>query len=163
MPRVQIFMNWLLILSSLGIFGLTAITSWSTLTHDGKGKRQEAISPSVVSTTTGVDEYQLSRIFDARLFGLAEKKRTAVAQRIVPKTRLSIKLHGVAGSANPRLARSLISVGGAAPESFGIGESIPDTDALIYNIDSNRVLLDRGGNIESLELDRKNMPWSLSN
>ncbi len=147
--------NSALVLSSLILLGYVSFQAWTALFMKPVSDR-EGEPPLIFANRpqAQTDVYQLQQILDAQLFGAPERVKPAIVQTLVPKTRLSLKLHGMVGSSDPLLARALISVGNKIPRSFGIGEKIPNTDASIHGVEKSRVLLDRKGNVERLGLDK---------
>lgn len=101
-------------------------------------------------------DYDLSQIVDAHLFGQAQKQ-AKVATTHAPETKLQINLLGLIASPDEAFARAIIGVGGAKVRPYGIGQTIEGTDASIHSVEQGRVLLQRGGALESLALKRKSI------
>ncbi len=102
--------------------------------------------------------YSLGEIVNAHIFG--EKRREVVAkpkvveQKKVEKTRLRLRLLGLVSSSEDGMARALISAENGRLQSYGVGEQIENTDSSVHSIEEMRVLLDRDGRLESLEMAR---------
>lgn len=101
-------------------------------------------------------DYDLSRIIEAHLFG-QEQKQGRVATTHAPETKLQINLLGLIASADEAFARAIIGVGRAKVRPYGIGQTIEGTDATIHSVERQRVLLQRGGALESLGLKRESI------
>ena len=147
--------NTLLVIASLVLLAYVAYTVWLSIAL--KEDKQSEITPAAMQPLPPQHRpgYQLPRILNAKLFGAPPKAKPVIVQTVVPKTQLSLQLHGMVGSDDPNLARALISIGGKLPRSFGVGEAITQTDATIHRIEKEQVLLDRGGQLERLTLNRK--------
>jgi len=97
--------------------------------------------------------YDLARIIEAHIFG--QPGQTAAPQpQPAPETKLRIDLLGVVSSADSRLSRAIIDVDGARVRPYSVGQTIEGTDASLHAVETNRVLLERGGALESLKLKR---------
>ena len=149
--------NMLLVIASLLVLAYVAYTVWLNIAQEDDNQ-SSLMSPTIHSLPPQNNpSYQLPRILNAKLFGAPAKAKPVVVQAVVPKTQLSLQLHGMVGSDDPNLARALISIGGKLPRSFGVGEAITQTDATIHRIEKDQVLLDRGGQLERLTLNRKQL------
>ncbi|GJL81009.1 MAG: hypothetical protein DHS20C01_06430 [marine bacterium B5-7] len=146
--------NLVLILVGSAVLGASLYETWRLHITDQPSAQPATVASTVQLPVQSPQHYQLRKIQNARLFGEPPKVKQPVVPAVVPKTRLSLKLHGMVGSETPYLARALISIGNRPPRSYGIGEEVADTDAIIHQVEQDRVLLDRAGQIESLELDR---------
>jgi len=102
--------------------------------------------------------YNVGEIVNAHIFG--EKRREVVAApkvekpKKVEKTRLRLKLLGLVSSSKDGMARALITAENGRLQSYGVGEQIENTDSSVHSIEEMRVLLDRDGRLESLEMTR---------
>jgi type II secretory pathway component PulC len=72
----------------------------------------------------------------------------------VPATRLKLTLYGVVASDRENLSKAIVGVDGKKPELHGLGDSVPNTNAIIHAISPERILLNRNGKFESLVIDR---------
>lgn len=98
--------------------------------------------------------FDISDIVQAHLFGTAAE--TAPDTEVeAPETKLQLDLMGLVASADDRLARAIIRVDGARVQPYAVGDSINGTDAAVHAVESRRVLLNRGGALESLLLKRE--------
>lgn len=98
--------------------------------------------------------YDISDIAQAHLFGIAAEPRPDSVVE-APETRLQLDLMGLVASADDRLARAIIRVNGTRVQPYAVGDSINGTDAAVHSVESRRVLLQRGGSLESLLLKRE--------
>lgn len=97
--------------------------------------------------------YRVQDIVAAHLFGSASGP-AAPRVTAAPTTRLRLTLYGVVASDDPRHARALIGHSGAPVRAYAIGEQIGGTDAKLHTVEQSRVLLERGGQLESLALPK---------
>ena len=111
-----------------------------------------AKTPSQQNAAASV--YRVNDIVRVHLFG-ESKKEDALMVVEAPETKLKLNLIGVLASNNARFARALIRVNAKKEKTYSIGQQIDNTDALIHKIESQRVILDRKGNFESLAMNRK--------
>ena len=120
----------------------------------------DAAGASSMNRSSNIDnpnrQYQISQIIQAHLFGKAQEP---TAKRVVqaPETRLRLNLQGLIASGDKRFARAIINVNGAKADSYSIGQDIKGTDASLYAVRSERVLLKRGNAVESLVLKRESI------
>lgn len=117
---------------------------------------------SIVSTevrsATKQGHVNLSNITALNLFGRftdAPKIEELPVQQDAPETRLKLTLSGVVASSNPSVAAAIIENSGKQ-ETYGIGDTISGTKALLENIFSDRVLIKQSGRLETLMLDGVN-------
>gem|GEM_PF-3999918 len=102
--------------------------------------------------------YNVGEIVNAHIFG-EKRLEVAVQPKVekpkkVEKTRLRLKLLGLVASSKDGMARALITAENGRLQSYGVGEKIENTDSSVHSIEETRVLLDRDGNLESLEMAR---------
>ena len=141
--------------------GLVGSAGWSAVERHypellGKPANSDEGTP-VQATASGsaqVHEYQVKEIVQAHLFGQPAQAIEPVLAE-APETKLKLVLIGVLASDNTTLARALIRVNAKKEKTYAIGQQIDSTDALVHKIESERVILDRKGNYESLAMTRK--------
>lgn len=116
-------------------------------------------TPSTTGMARGPAQYNIGQIVSAHLFGTKIVKKQPVAQKVVPKTNLRLRLVGILSSdADNGVARALIALESGVAKSYAVGDAIDRTDSTLHSVESGRVLLDRNGRIETLELERKILP-----
>ncbi len=94
----------------------------------------------------------LASIRSAQLFGRKAAKAAPPPQQVVVKTRLKLTLNGVIWATRPEDAKAIISGANKRPRAYSVGDTIRQTDARIDSIERGRVVLERGGRLEKLEL-----------
>ena len=86
------------------------------------------------------------------LFGEVAAEGPAPAPVVqAPETRLNLKLAGILHSDTREQARAIIGQSGAPEQVYGVGDSIA-TGVELAAIERDRVILSRGGRLESLSL-----------
>lgn len=98
-------------------------------------------------------EYNAKKISNSRFFNVAvqPKKREVVAK----KTSLKLKLEGIIAAENDRLSRAVIRSSSKRAVTYKLGDNIQGTNAELSSVEGLRVLIDRAGVLESLELERE--------
>ncbi len=104
---------------------------------------------------TPSEDYRLNQIIAAHLFGVAPKQQPVVQQ--APETRLRLTLLGVMASNRDDNARAVIASDAASDRSYSIGDRINGTDAKLYAIETDRVIIERGKRLEKLSLERPDL------
>lgn len=142
-------------------FGLIGSVGWGVVERHypqllGKpaNKDKGVLVKATVPQDAQAPVYRVNDIVNVHLFG-DPKKESAPEVVEAPETKLKLNLIGVLASNNERLARALIRVNAKKEKTYSIGQQIDSTDALIHKIESERVILDRKGNFESLAMNRK--------
>jgi general secretion pathway protein C len=107
-------------------------------------------APNVSRGGKGPDIAALTR---TPLFGREVEEAAPAPQRVVdaPKTTLNVKLHGIVYSENPRYARAIIEQPGSPRSHFKVGDELRG-NAKLHAIYVDRVILERAGRFETLEL-----------
>jgi len=107
---------------------------------------------SVNAKTKNVD---LAKLYALNLFG-AFSDEIVVQEEIkvqdAPETQLRLTLSGVVASDDSKLATAIIENNGKQ-ETYGIGDTIIGTRAILDSVSSDRVLIKQSGRLETLMLD----------
>jgi len=146
------------------VAGAFAVLAWSV--HDGAQRvlpgywlssASEGASAgegeSVAGPAVRKFEYDAARIVNAHLFGQVRRPAESQVTR-APETKLRLNLIGLIASADERFARAIIGVNNSKMKPYAIGQQIDGTDAAVHAVEDQRVLLKRGGALESLKLKR---------
>jgi general secretion pathway protein C len=96
----------------------------------------------------------INKIQNLNLFGIhnALPTETKVEMQDAPETRLNLTLSGVVASSEPSTAAAIIENNGKQ-ETYGIGELITGTKAVLESVARDRVLIKQAGRLETLMLD----------
>ena len=109
-------------------------------------------------SASGSLEYNINRMSNSRFFRVAvePKKRKIIAK----KTSLKLKLEGIIAAESEDLARAIIRTDAKRALTYKLGDNIRGTNAELSSVEGYRVLIDRAGVLESLELDREKIQMS---
>ncbi len=95
----------------------------------------------------------VQKIADAHLFGLATASNEPADAANAPPTQAPLVLAGVMATSEPTAGFAFIGESAAAAKFRRVGESLPG-GVTLHSVYSDRVMLDRGGRLESLMLPR---------
>ena len=117
----------------------------------GAGPAAGAPPPPVPSTAT-VD---VERIVSAHLFGVAGAPAAADADpNAVAATRLNLVLAGTIAHADPKRGYAILGESAAGARVYAVGKTVAG-GAKLHAVYPDRVILDRGGKLESLLLPKQ--------
>jgi general secretion pathway protein C len=94
----------------------------------------------------------LDGLKSSHLFGEAHEQQTPAIETAVdaPETTLSLALTGILAGDNPQ---AIISPNRGPEKTYHVGDTIDNADgATLYSVEADRVLLNRGGRLETLRL-----------
>ncbi|MFO1410459.1 MAG: type II secretion system protein N [Steroidobacteraceae bacterium] len=138
-------------IASAVLLGALAIEAGLVLTRNlGRGDvLPPAAAPQAAAPQRrGVD---LRTIVDAHLFGQA-----TVSSTDAPQTSIPLVLAGVLALQDPSQGMAILGPNPAQAKLYAVGAAVPG-GARLHAVYRDRVLLDRGGAIESLALPRKSL------
>ncbi len=107
----------------------------------------------------------INQIVAKHIFGQVPKapiKQAAVVKKApskkeAPKTRLNITLTGIIDGATPQTGMAMLEVERGKTIVVGVGEKIGKTDAVLHQVLPGEILIERGGEIESVKMVRKTL------
>lgn len=141
---------------------LAAQLTWLILSKPIKSSQTNQ-QLSGLNKTSSVN-YNVSAISALNLFGKFQQQQTIAKPenevQEVPLTSLNLTLMGVVASSDPQSASAIINKSGKQV-SYGIGDKIDGTRAVVDRIYFDRVILKHAGKLETLMLDEeeyKNSP-----
>ena len=105
--------------------------------------------------------YNLTNIGNSVFFKSISKSKPKKV--IAKKTSLKLSLEGIVSADNSDMSRALIRSQQQKAISYKVGDSIKGTNAKLNSVEAFRVIIDRAGVLESLELDRKKVEKILLN
>lgn len=97
----------------------------------------------------------VQNILSAHLFGLAEAPDAPGDPADAPQTSLTLVLAGTIASADPRVGFGIIGETAQTGKVYSVGDSIAGGGAKLHAVYTDRVILDRNGQLEALMLPRK--------
>ena len=103
-----------------------------------------------------VKQFRLRDLVEAHLFGKKENKTVKPLPVKAPETRLKLVLLGIV-SGGTEVARALVLTQGGKLKSYALGDVIEKTDATLYSVGNNSVILERSGRFETLTLQRSDL------
>ncbi len=95
----------------------------------------------------------LAPVAALHLFGTPSAAPADPSLREAPETHLNLRLSGVIATGDPRTAAAMIASGGGADHRYHVGAKLPG-GAVLRRVLPDRVLLERGGRLETLRLPR---------
>ena len=126
-----------------------ASMSWRLVASFSQPAQAVAVSRDVIKPQARTS---LSTVPPLHVFGEADKEPVAIDQPIeAPDTRLRLELTGLFASSDPKQSLAIIAEKNGKDESYRVGDSVPG-NATVHEIYSDRVILSRLGNLETLRL-----------
>ncbi len=119
---------------------------------------QEPVTPAPITVTPSGQQQSpsgaLSKVADLHLFGEVTPEVVAIAAPIkAPETRLKLLLNGIFSSDIPGDSMAIIAEQGKKGMTYLRGDKVPG-NASLHEIYQDRVILSRGGKLETLSLKR---------
>jgi general secretion pathway protein C len=148
--------RWLLSLQHVGptlvSVVLTLLLAWllAELTWSLIPRRSTA-TVSNAAPKVAAHQVDAERVADQHLFGTAQAGNAGPA----PDTTLAFTLHGIAAGKRAADSRALIEANGDE-EPYGVGAQLPG-GVKVHAIYADRVILDRGGRLETLRLPQQGL------
>lgn len=141
----------------LASVALVVATGWLLarlvwLVVEGPPQALPAVAAPAAQSAAPRRQYQPDAARDWRLFGDAAAPVVAGQAETAPDTSLSLQLLGTFSTGNDRLAGAVIAERGKDGELYRIGASVPG-GAVVEKVESDRVLLRRRGQLETLRFD----------
>lgn len=119
-----------------------------------------ALPPAAVSNAAGRQGPDIQSIVDAHLFGRAQGP-TELDPAAAPETQMNLVLSAVFASNDPAKGWAIIGESGAAAKVFAVGEVVRQGTTL-HAVYPDRVILDRGGQLEALALPTQSLAGLVS-
>ncbi len=111
-----------------------------------------AVAPTRDTSRRAVD---VQSIIDAHLFGVADPAAAAAGDPSdAPETRLSLVLAGTIAASDPKQGFGIIGESATNAKLYSVGDSLPG-GARLNAVYGDRVILERGGQLEALLLPRE--------
>lgn len=107
-----------------------------------------------VEASPKTEQVDLSSIKQLNLFGTFSEQKTVTEVKVqdAPETKLRLTLSGTVASDEPAIAAAIIENNGKQ-ETYGVGDKITGTRAILESVASDRVLLKQSGRLETLMLE----------
>jgi general secretion pathway protein C len=141
----------LLLLVAVGV--LAARVTWQIVEPDVRPPVTQAIEAAPVTPAApGAVESPLAAVADLPLFGVLGAS-TAPPVTAAPDTRLRLRLVGLAAGDTPAQGHAIIAESGSPERLYAVGDTIGG-QARLHEVHADRVILERGGSLETLRLPR---------
>jgi len=111
------------------------------------------LPPTMVAPAPAAARINVQKIADAHLFGLAKAESDPGDVTNAPQTQMTLVLAGVLASPEPTKGYAFIGESAAAAKFRRVGDNITG-GVMLHSVYVDRVMLDRGGRLESLMLPR---------
>lgn len=111
-----------------------------------------AAAPSSGTRTPPID---IQRIARSHLFGAANAPESTQNAANAPQTQMNLRLAGTIASEDPNKGYAIIGESGGAAKFYSTGDAVPG-GARLHAVYADRVILDRNGQLEALNLPRLN-------
>ncbi|MEA5446637.1 type II secretion system protein GspC [Gammaproteobacteria bacterium AB-CW1] len=134
--------------------------AWRVIPLDDAPVANGGPAPSVAEVPDTEDHTDLEQLLALSVFGEPDPEEDTteeidLAELNAPETQLNLELRGVLATEIPEMARAIIASGRDEDKSYKVGDSL-GSGATLRAIYSNRVILERGGELETLRLPREN-------
>ena len=149
-PRLPQIVTWLLAIA----IGIQAALIVRDLLPQSTPTAAAARPASASAPTRSAQAVDVQSIVDAHLFGVAEPEEASSDPADAPETRMSLVLAGTIASNDPKSGLGIIGETAAAAKVYKVGDSIPG-GARLNAVYDDRVILERGGQLEALLLPRE--------
>jgi general secretion pathway protein C len=141
-------------LATLALAGLLAIQAGFLVTAQNRGARLSPAAGPAPDLNPPAAPVQLASIASAHLFG---EGQNANVDANAPQTNVQLLLSGVLAVPDPKRGLAIIGPTATAGRLYTVGSALPGGVSL-YAVYADRVLINRGGVIESLLLPKRLQP-----
>jgi len=146
-PRIA---TWVLALA----LGVQAALILTDLTG---GKARVSAASSAPSAPPPRAHVNVAAIANAHLFGSAQVAAAATDAENAPRTSIPLVLTGIIATNDPRYGFAILGENAGATKVVPVGDMVPG-GAKLHSVYREKVVLDRNGALESLELPRDSAP-----
>jgi general secretion pathway protein C len=145
-PRIA---TWALAIA-LGVQAAVILTNLAGSGHTPKG-----LSSPVVTPPPSGHNVDVAAITNARLFGTPPVEATpAQDAENAPQTTMPLILTGIIAADDPQNGLAILGANANATKVYAVGDSVPG-GAKLHSVFGDRVVIDRGGRLETLALPRQ--------
>lgn len=141
------------VLLAIYLIAYAAELTWKLFSSDETSTPQAQVTTSNAPVSQNGSQVDINQLRALNLFG-TKSAAPVVEQRVTeaPKTRLNLTLSGVVSSDVPEAGAAIIENKGAQ-NTYGIGEKIDGTNAVLSEVFVDRVIIKNGARRETLMLD----------
>jgi general secretion pathway protein C len=145
-------------LAMIVLAGLIAIQAGFLVTGQNRGLHGSATAGPVPELKSPAPPIQLANIAAAHLFGEGQNSNVDAN---APQTNVQLLLSGVLAVPDPKRGLAIIGATAGAGRLYSVGSALPGGVSL-YAVYADRVLINRGGVIESLQLPKLLQPATMA-
>ena len=116
-------------------------------------QRTASTAPTASASASRIDDRAIA---NARLFGEVAVDAAPVMATEAPDTRLNLRLRGTIAASDQNLAHAIIAESNGRDRVFFIDDTLPG-GASLHEVYPDRVILRRGGVLETLRLPKKSL------
>jgi general secretion pathway protein C len=157
----QRLIQWLPLIATIALIiaiahGMADLTWRLVPVAEEQGSRQ-TVAGSIAGDTGNGDSVDIDRLIGMSVFGdpdpQDEQNSLDLAEVEAPDTQLNLELRGVLATDIPEMAMAIIASGRGEDKRYRVGDRI-GSGASLRAVYSDRVILERGGDLETLRLPR---------
>jgi general secretion pathway protein C len=149
-PRLPQIVTWILVLA----IGIQAALIVRDLLPQSEPEASAAAGTTGSLASRPAQSVNAQAIIDAHVFGVAASDTQTTDPSDAPETRMSLVLAGTIASSDPKGGLGIIGETAATAKVYKVGDSIVG-GARLNAVYDDRVLLERGGQVEALLLPRE--------
>jgi general secretion pathway protein C len=123
----------------------------------GLGGASRAPAAGTVAVATPRHAVNVLVVTNAHLFGFTPAVASAQDPANAPRSSLPLVLTGIISADDPQNGLAILGQTAATAKVFAVGDNVPG-GAKLHSVYSDRVVIDRGGNLETLVLPRQVAP-----
>ncbi len=157
--------NWIAMPIALAALGLVSLYIYQQHFLQTTDSRQYQFDDLPTATTPAVTA-DINAIISQHLFGqqpktpprpVANRPAPSSQPKPAPRTRLNLKVTGIIDGSSPENGMAILEVERGKTLVVAVGEKIGDTDAVLHQVLPGEILIDRGGTIESVKMERESL------
>lgn len=151
LARAPQIVTWLLALA-LGVQAAVIVTNLAGAGSGGVPPVDSSTAPP--ASAAPARRVDLPALVNAHLFGRADAGADGADAANAPQTTLQLVLAGVLAQDDPQKGLAIVGESAAAAKVYAVGDPVPG-GARLHSVYGDRVLIERGGAVESLSLPRQ--------
>jgi general secretion pathway protein C len=132
---------------------LLAVQAAVIVTGLGGAGRSRAAGPGTLVTVPR-HTVDVASIVNAHIFGTAPVVATAQDDKSAPPTSVPLVLTGIMAADDPQFGLAILGPTAQSTKVYAVGDNVPG-GAKLHSVYSDRVVIDRGGHLETLALPRQ--------
>jgi general secretion pathway protein C len=135
-----------------------AVQAAVIVTNVAGSSRPPKVAPAPTTQASSTQTVNVAAIVDSHLFGMAAvEAKPAQNAANAPQTSLPLVLVGIIAADDPHDGLAILGENAAGAKVYAVGDNVPG-GAKLNSVLSDRVMIERNGNLESLMLPRTLQP-----